>query len=53
MRPIRLYENRATLISRGVKMCVSDTITSCSVAFATVPIGLVVGGVTESVLLRR
>jgi hypothetical protein len=51
--PIRLYENRATLIVRGVKMWVSEAITSWSVAFATVPIGRVVGGVTESVSLRR
>ena len=50
---MRLYENRATLIVRGVKMWVSEAITSWSVAFATVPIGRVVGGVTESVLLRR
>ena len=53
LAPIRLYANRATLILLLLRTMVSDTMKSCSVALATLPIGRVVGGAIASVWLRR
>ena len=49
---MRLYENRATLMAFELKMYVSENITSCNVAFATFPMGRVVGGEIASVSER-